>query len=171
MKKLNLILLILLFGFITSCDTEYNKELILSETSNITGTITLSSSIASPGFSLGYSVDLPSTFDKIAVVTVEAVGSNSKTTISTVTIPAGNTSGEGIITMPEFGFSGSFEPTIDQVSLQVKGLALFNEVVDEDGNLVLENDPSDDITMDSNIEKVTYYERIQWPYGSSTIAG
>lgn len=154
-----------------SCTVELDNEVVLPATSEISGTIAVSSSVASPGFPLAVTVTLPQTFNKAAKVKVKAVGADLTETTATLDIAAGNTTATGNITMPAASLSGIFSPVQDFVTVQVLGLSLFDEVTDDMGAMTLELDTTDTTVMTSNIATVSYYERVQWPYGAGVVAG
>jgi hypothetical protein len=155
---------------IYSCDTEYDQEVFIAETVSLNGNIELTSSIGAPGFAVGFTVTLPQKFDKIAVVTVKATGKDLTETTATVRIPAGDKTASGAIEMPAVSIPDLYSSIEEYATVEIKGMALFNEVV-EDGEIVLENEATDNFTMSSNMTKVDYYSRVQWPYGSDVIAG
>lgn len=156
---------------IYSCDTEYDQEVFIAETVGLNGSIELASSIGAPGFAVGFTVTLPQTFANIAVVTVKATGKDFTETTATVTIPAGDTTANGTIEMPALSLPDFYSVFEEYATVEIKGMALFNEVEDEDGTTVLEKEATDNFTMSSNMAKINYYSRVQWPYGAGVVSG
>lgn len=156
---------------IYSCDTEYDQEVFIAETVGLNGSIELASSIGAPGFAVGFTVTLPQTFANIAVVTVKATGKDLTETTATVTIPAGDTTANGTIEMPALSLPDFYSVFEEYATVEIKGMALFNEVEDEDGATVLKREATDNFTMSSNMAKINYYSRVQWPYDAGVVSG
>ncbi len=170
MKILKTSILCLTLAFAFSCTNDLDKEVILQSTVDITGTIEASTTVAAPNFPIGFTVNLPVSFDKTAIVTVQAQGADYLTTTAQVTIPAGATVGTGTISMPALALINNFNAVQDHVDVEIQGVALYDEVT-VDGMTTLVVDTSDNTVLGSNAEQITYYERVQWPYGAGVVAG
>lgn len=168
MKLLKSIIYIFMISLVLSCAEEYDKEVFIQDTTPITGTIAVNTEIATPGYPVGVTVTLPQTFTKPAKVTVKAIGLDYTETTTVIDIAAGETSGSGSINMPAISLNGIFSPIANSASVEIAGLALYNEV-DNEGTIELVVDTTDTTVMTSNIASVSYYERIQWPYSAGVV--
>jgi hypothetical protein len=158
MKKINIVYIVLLTIFFISCDDENENVVILDQLTitDLVGDISVTSSIAAPGYPVGYSLTLPQSFSSDAVVTVKAVVGGTSESIGTITIPAGSTTGDGTISIPNTGALAFGLNNTAKIS--IKGLALSPA-------------EGDTFTLSSNAVEVLLYDSVQWPYGSGVVAG
>ena len=169
LKKITLSLMVLLAMY--SCDTDYDKEVILNDTTNREGTIALvGGDISAPGSSKGFMVTLTAPFAKKAKLTVKAVGKDFTETFAIVDMDAGATSAEGTIVMPSVKLN-TFDKIEDYAYIQIEGIATGDDVTDESGETTFVNDANDNITVSSNTATVSYFQSVQWPYGAGVVAG
>lgn len=167
----NIIYVLVLALTIYSCDNEYDKEVILNETASLEGTIELvGGDISAPGQSKGFLVTLPEAFDKKAQLTVKAVGKDFTETLAIVDMSAGATSAEGTIVMPNVSLN-TFDKVEDYAYLQIVGIATGDDVTDADGDTTFVNDPNDNVRVTSNTVSVSFFQQVQWVYGSGVVAG
>jgi len=167
----NIIYILTLILTIYSCDNEYDKEVILNDTTNREGTIALvGGDISAPGSSKGFMVTLTEPFAKKAKLTVKAVGKDFTETFAIVDMDAGATSAEGTIVMPSVTLN-TFDKIEDYAYIQIEGIATGDDVTDESGETTFVNDANDNITVSSNTVSVSYFQSIQAAYGAATIDG
>ena len=167
----NIIYVLVLALTIYSCDNEYDKEVILNETASLEGTIELvGGDISAPGERKGFLVTLPEAFDKKAQLTVKAVGKDFTETLAIVDMSAGATSAEGTIVMPDVSLN-TFDKVEDYAYLQIVGIATGDDVTDADGDTTFVNDPNDNVRVTSNTVSVSFFQQVQWAYGSGVVAG
>lgn len=173
-KNISLILVtFIVFTFLSCNDSESRNQLILPETNEIVGELNMKSSISAPGYEAGFSFTLPESFQDTARVTVTAVSNDFSTTSKTITLLPGETSGASTIKMPTISGgvdSGSLNGYGVITNVKLSGLALVTRSLDDDGDEVF-TPKGDNITLTSNIVPVAYFDRVQWPYSSSSISG
>jgi hypothetical protein len=157
-KKITFSLAVLLA--IYSCDTEYDKEVILNDDlTTITGEITTTATTFTGGLSIPFSFTVPQSFSKKAIVTVKAENSEDVISTATVILEAGQTSGSGMIELPELsGGLSSFEASEVGV-LKIEGLSLVDEV-DNDGTIELVPSSDDTTVLNSNEVVLNYYNQL-----------
>jgi hypothetical protein len=158
-KKITFSLAVLLA--IYSCDTEYDKEVILNDDlTTITGEITTTATTFSGGISIPFSFTVPQSFSKKAIVTVKAENAEDVITTVTVILDAGQTSGSGMIELPELsGGLLSFD-AVEQIGLlKIEGLSLVDEV-DNDGTIELVPSSDDTTVLNSNEIVLSYFNQL-----------
>jgi len=154
MKKIKYIICSISLLTILSCgDDDFSREYIDNEVkTELTGQLVLSRTAAAPGLKIGYSVTLPQSFSADAKVEISATTFDFNQTKSFVTVPAGQTSGSGTITMPGTGkVANSFFGISDFVKVQITGIAL---VQPEEGPAI-----DDPYTLTSDVIPVRFIDR------------
>lgn len=157
-KKITFSLAVLLA--IYSCDNEYDKDVVLNDDlTTITGEITTTATTFTGGLSIPFSFTVPQSFSKKAIVTVKAENGEDVITTATVILDAGQTSGSGMIVLPELSGSLGFEAAEQIGLLKIEGLSLVDEV-DNDGTIELVPSSDDTTVLNSNEIVLDYYNRI-----------
>jgi hypothetical protein len=160
MKKIKYILLILAIGFsVTACyDDDPINKVVTQGLTDITLSVASSSTVTAEGFGVPFTASIPNTFS--SDVDVEASLKFQGGIVNTlVTIPAGSTSADGSIQMQSNDGLNKFSGR--PVALSLTGLAVSGAVAGEPTVF----------NITSNEINITSYDRVQWPYGSATIAG
>jgi len=133
MKNIKYIILSLTLLIVTSCgDDDFSIAYVDDEVKTaLVGTLQLDRTIAAPSTQIGFSVTIPQSFTAESKVQVTAkrqisVVSNSfAQIIATVTIPAGATTGTGVIEMPgNTGDTSDWNGIADYAEIAITGLAL-----------------------------------------------
>lgn len=160
MKKINYLLIVLVIGFsLTSC---YDDDPINKYPVKGLGDVSLSvdspNNVTGEGFGVPFTATIPQSYG--SDVSVEARLTFEGGIVNTsVSIPAGGTSASGVINMQ--GNDGLAKFTGRSVDLSLTGLAVSDPAPGENSAF----------NVSSNKVNLTSYDRVQWPYGSATIAG
>lgn len=161
MKFIKTIIYVFICLLSFSCTEEWDKQVIIPETRTIVGDISVSGTQFSGGLSVPFTITLPETFNKKAVVTVVSESVEFVNTSATVTIDAGASSGMGSITLPSVsGSLKSFDAVADFVTIKISGISLKDEVDDGNGNIELVQSSEDDVVLTSNIISISYFNLI-----------
>ena len=110
-----------------SCeDDDFSRAYIDTEVKNeLVGALELSRQVAAPSTMIGFSFTLPQSFSTEATVEVSATTFDFMQTKAFVTVPAGATSGTGLIEMPgETGDLSGFNGISDYAKVELTGVAL-----------------------------------------------
>ncbi|TVZ58839.1 hypothetical protein NA63_1347 [Flavobacteriaceae bacterium MAR_2010_105] len=127
MKKIKYIICSIALLTILSCgDDDFSRAYVDDEVKTVlTGQLNLSRIVSAPGLKIGFTFTLPQSFDVESKVEVTATTYDFKQSKAFVTVPAGQTSGSGTITMPGTGtVAKSFFGINDFVTVQLTGVAL-----------------------------------------------
>jgi len=133
-KNIIIASIVLLFTF-TSCESDENIfEYVGTDATKITGTLTTVQTIVNQGASIAFDYTLPQSFSKDAILQIDGLYGDANVVTTTITILSGETSGSGTIdlTGDDVGFGGQ----IFKVTMGGIRLVEFQDVEDEDGNLV-----------------------------------
>lgn len=140
MKNIKLLLLFILSIAITSCsDDDDSRTFVDSEVkTSLVGTITTNRTMAAPGTTVNFTYTLPQSFSVESTLEVKAVSNVSLNgsafeTVTFITVPAGQTTGVGSITMP--GSSDNlhgFDGLANHSTITMTGIALTQP---EDGSI------------------------------------
>jgi hypothetical protein len=159
MKKIKYFLLTMAISVgVTACYTDdpINK-ITINGLSDITLSVSSLNGETGEGFVVPYTAVIPNVFS--SDVDVQAsLTFNGGVILDAVTIPAGSTSADGSINMQNDGLN---KFTGKPVALSLTGLSVSDA---QAGEPTVFNITSNEIIL-------TSYDRVQWPYGSSTIAG
>ena len=155
MKKIKLILLALVAGLVlTSCFDDDPVSLFpVQGLSDIALTVSSSNNVTGEGVGIPFTANIPQIFTQDVMVQAQLDFEGGRVN-STVAVPTGSTSVSGTITMPsnpESKFSGQ------TAILSLNSLALA--------------DQSQAFNVTSNEIIIQSFDRVQWPYGASVIAG
>ena len=165
MKNIKYIVLSLSLLIMTACaDDDFSRAYVDTEAKvQITGSIQLDRAYSSPGFPVGFSFTLGQSVGTESTVEVTATLYDLTTVRAYVRIPSGATSGSGTFDLPHTGNdTNGFDGISDYASVSLTGIALTQP---EDGSV------ADPYVLSSEPAHVLLYDRVQWPYGSSVIAG
>ncbi len=160
MKKINYLLIALVIGFsLTSCyDDDPINKFPTQGLANIDLSVAAPNTATAEGFVVPFTATIPQTFS--SDVSVEArLTFEGGIVNNSVTIPAGQTSASGTVSMQ--GDDGLEKFDGRSVDLSLTGLSVSDPAVGEPSAF---NIASNNVTL-------TSYDRVQWPYGAATIAG
>lgn len=160
MKKIKYFLLTFAIGFsVAGCyDDDPINKITINGLSDITLSVSSSNTATAEGFVVPYTAVIPNVFSSDVDVQASLTFDGGIVTNS-VTIPAGSTSADGSINMQ--GNDGLNKFTGRPVTLSLTGLSVSGAVA---GEPTVFNITSSEVDL-------TSYDRVQWPYGSATIAG
>lgn len=149
---------------VVSCTEDAKRGITLPATESGEATLTLEDNVFAPNASASFSFALPQAYDKPARVTVSALSSEFVERTATVDVPAGQTTGTGMITLPNTA-SGNVIGTYTQgaasfATLKINGAVPLKEEVDTNGNVELVPDSSNTLALTSNEVTVDVISRL-----------
>lgn len=160
MKFIKSITYIFIISLSLSCAQDYDKEVILQDTSSMTAEISVIGNQFASGISVPFTFTLPQSFNKKAIVTVQAESSEYVTTTTSVTIDIGATTGSGNITLPSLsGSLTSFEPVLNLTNVKIAGISTVDEV-DNEGTIELVPSSDDTTIVTSNIVSLAFFNQL-----------
>lgn len=125
MKKFKYILSSLLLLTIVSCgDDEFSRAYVDNEVKEaLVGTLSLNRTLAAPGTFIQYTYTLPQSFNVESTLEISATSFDFNQTKSFVTVPAGQTTGTGLLTMPGTPVN-NYNGLNEYVNIQLTGINL-----------------------------------------------